>query len=69
VTPMVEEKMTKQRILATLRSFALPSVASNLHSASRRHAKLLSIWPPHRRIFALEIMYVMRSLSKSGGVL
>jgi hypothetical protein len=25
-----------------------------------RYAKLVSIWPPHRRIFALEIMYIMR---------
>jgi len=25
-----------------------------------RYAKLVSIWPPHRRIFALEIMYVMQ---------
>ena len=30
------------------------------HMRLRRHAKLVSIWPPHRRTFALGIMYVMR---------
>jgi len=30
------------------------------HVMEARYAKLVSIWPSHRRIFALEIMYVMQ---------
>jgi len=32
----------------------------SITSSKRRHAKLVPIWPPHRRILALGITYAMR---------